>query len=147
MNTATKIITLWQPWASEIALGRKRYETRHWYTPYRGKLIIHAAKRAPEPTEFPVPWTQELPLGCIVAVCDLVDCIQMTDGFIERQTWEERIRGLWERGRYAWKLDNVQKILPVTFKGQQGLKPFDDWDLLIPDTGSVDQGFSISSRA
>lgn len=40
-----KIITLWQPWASLIALGLKQYETRSWLTPYRGPLLIHAAKR------------------------------------------------------------------------------------------------------
>jgi hypothetical protein len=37
--------SLWQIWASLISAGLKIYGTRHWYTSYRGKLAIHAAKR------------------------------------------------------------------------------------------------------
>ena len=40
-----KAITLWDPWASAMALELKRNETRGWSTPYRGPLAIHAAKR------------------------------------------------------------------------------------------------------
>lgn len=38
-----KAITIWQPWASLIALGVKTIETRSWSTDYRGPLAIHAA--------------------------------------------------------------------------------------------------------
>lgn len=38
-----KALTLWQPWASLVALGVKTVETRSWSTPYRGPLAIHAA--------------------------------------------------------------------------------------------------------
>jgi hypothetical protein len=44
-----KIFTLWQPWATFIALNLKQFETRHWGTSYRGKLAIHAAKRPIDP--------------------------------------------------------------------------------------------------
>ena len=40
-----RAISLWQPWASVVALGSKRIETRHWSTGHRGPLAIHAAKR------------------------------------------------------------------------------------------------------
>jgi|WetSurMetagenome_2_1015567.scaffolds.fasta_scaffold01177_18 activating signal cointegrator 1 len=39
-----KAISLWQPWASLIAVGAKKYETRSWATSYRGPLLICAAK-------------------------------------------------------------------------------------------------------
>ena len=42
-----KAITLWQPWASLIACGAKKYETRSWATRYRGPIAIHAAKKYP----------------------------------------------------------------------------------------------------
>ena len=43
-----KALTLYQPWASLVALGVKTIETRSWSTPYRGPLAIHAgAKRPP----------------------------------------------------------------------------------------------------
>ncbi len=40
-----KAISIWQPWASLIAIGAKQIETRSWATGYRGLLVIHAAKR------------------------------------------------------------------------------------------------------
>lgn len=43
-----KALTLWQPWATLVALGVKTIETRSWSTSYRGPLAIHAAKKAPE---------------------------------------------------------------------------------------------------
>ena len=39
-----KALTIWQPWATLIDLGRKRMETRGWKTAYRGDLLITAAK-------------------------------------------------------------------------------------------------------
>lgn len=42
-----KALTLWQPWASLIAAGIKKVETRPWMTHYRGPLLIHAAKFLP----------------------------------------------------------------------------------------------------
>ena len=38
-----KTLSLIQPWASLIALGEKRIETRSWGTRYRGPLAIHAS--------------------------------------------------------------------------------------------------------
>lgn len=40
-----KVITLWEPWASLIAVGAKMIETRSWNTNYRGRIAIHAAKK------------------------------------------------------------------------------------------------------
>jgi hypothetical protein len=40
-----KALSLWQPWASAMAVGAKTIETRSWGTSYRGPLAIHAAKR------------------------------------------------------------------------------------------------------
>ncbi len=39
-----KTLTLTQPWATLVAIGAKRIETRSWATNYRGPLAIHAAK-------------------------------------------------------------------------------------------------------
>lgn len=42
-----KALTLTQPWATLMAIGAKRIETRSWYTRYRGPLAVHAAKGYP----------------------------------------------------------------------------------------------------
>lgn len=44
-----KAITLTQPWATLVAIGAKRVETRTWSTRYRGPLAIHAAKGLGQP--------------------------------------------------------------------------------------------------
>ena len=41
-----KLISLWEPWATLMAIGAKRIETRSWRTPYRGWLAIQAGATA-----------------------------------------------------------------------------------------------------
>ncbi|WP_445634602.1 hypothetical protein NSTC745_06424 [Nostoc sp. DSM 114161] len=113
-----KAISLWQPHASLIPLGLKRYETRSWGTNYRGLLLICSAKRnkddqfyhwirilkvfeddlgilKSEPNDgFPM-W-DDLPFGCAVALVHLTDCIKMTQQFIAEQTEAEKLVGDWE---------------------------------------------------
>lgn len=96
-----RALSLWQPWASLIALGVKTIETRSWNTYYRGPLAIHAAKRKPEQVEHgyllarydhdigepPTPWALlgaapdhgpwPVHLGAVVATCTLVDVVPM----------------------------------------------------------------------
>lgn len=42
-----KALSLTQPWATLVAMGAKRIETRSWETSYRGPLAIHASKGLP----------------------------------------------------------------------------------------------------
>jgi hypothetical protein len=88
-----KAITLTQPWATLIAIGAKRIETRGWPTNYRGPLAIHAGKGLgpvhgisglidllmTEPfrstlAQHDYMFTADFPRGAIAAVCDLVAC-------------------------------------------------------------------------
>lgn len=83
-----RALSLWQPWASLIAFGAKRWETRSWGTDYRGELLIHAAKqKSPEiiDSRFIEEAIQTLghadfdalPRGKVVAVCDLTACYRI----------------------------------------------------------------------
>ncbi|GAX46382.1 hypothetical protein NIES4075_74060 [Tolypothrix sp. NIES-4075] len=57
-----------------------------------------------------------------IALCDLVDYIEMTQSFIEQQSQTEIFCGDWRYWRYAWKLENIQPITePFALKGKQGL--------------------------
>lgn len=85
-----KAISLLQPWASLVAVGAKRIETRSWPTKYRGPLAVHASKKDPckmsllgmEAFEAAVKEAFEktglswcfLPTGCVIATCSLTDC-------------------------------------------------------------------------
>ncbi|WP_331281011.1 ASCH domain-containing protein [Brevibacillus thermoruber] len=83
-----KAITIHQPWATLIALGEKRFETRSWATKYRGPLAIHAGKKVDrdaceaEPIRSVLAkhgyTADNLPTGVILAVGEMVDCLEVT---------------------------------------------------------------------
>ena len=66
----------------------------------------------------------ELNFGNIICSCNLVDCIEMTDEFIEKikKNKNEYVCGIYENGRYAWILDNIQVLNnPIPAKGHLGI--------------------------
>ena len=132
-----KALTLWQPWATLVAIGAKRIETRSWSTSYRGPLAIHAARskkghemywREPFHNElkaFHYHAPTELPHGRIIAVCELVNILPTEEvrGIIERR---EAAFGDYGGGRFAWRLANVRRLpIEVPTKGFQGLWTWD----------------------
>jgi hypothetical protein len=86
-----KALTLYQPWATLIAMGFKEVETRDWYTAYRGPMAIHAGMK--RDVDGQVLWLgitgakdvvdtvdrfqlfHTLPFGAVVATCNLVACL------------------------------------------------------------------------
>jgi hypothetical protein len=150
MGEAMPAITLWQPWASLIAHGAKRYETRHWPPPARligRRIAIHAAAR-PVPRDFDAAlaqavgsalgrsdWRRALPFGAVV--CTVV----MTGGYrvgapcaSDGAAIDAAVPGsaplaalatdpfgYYARGRWAWALDDVALLDPaIPAKGRQG---------------------------
>ena len=137
-----KALTFMQPWATLVAIGAKRIETRSWFTRYRGPLVIHAAKGFPKwareftvepvcyeavhqfhrPKSFPLG---SYPLGAVLATCRLIDCVpteRMAGIWWRSLTKQERAFGDYDPGRYAWILDNVQQLAqPIPAKGALGL--------------------------
>jgi hypothetical protein len=121
-----RAISLWQPWASAIALGHNRVETRHWSTKYRGPLAIHAARRwSAEQREFASAEAAlgrlppMLPLGAIVAVATLVD-VRRTEELVSQVSAVERLYGDYGRGRYGWLLEDITLLSePLPWRGHQ----------------------------
>jgi hypothetical protein len=137
-----KAFSLIEPWASFVAWGFKRVETRSWGTPFRGPLAIHASKSKEvvkdlmqvealfreAGIEMPKWWPRradDYPLGKVVAICCLKDCRIMTPELIAEQTAQERAFGAWAQGRHAWFLDGVRRIAnAIPCRGALGL-----WEL------------------
>ena len=138
-----KALTIRQPYASLIIMGRKRIETRSWSTNYRGPLAIHAgaavtgrrgSRRKYGPYEVEkdesglllrsdsLSWPYRMPLGCVIGVVDLVD-VHPTG---EQPEWPERVLGNHKPGNFAWVLSAPTRIKPVTYSGQQGFWEFPD---------------------
>lgn len=148
-------ISLWQPWASAIVAGAKRFETRSWSTKHRGLLVIHAAMtstfmhelvrlggRPAEtwrailrvgPSESLEAAFNRLPRGRVLATCQLVDCVEAPTVralTIKHQNefgvWRESEVGDFSAGRWAWELGQVRAFAqPFAVRGMQGLFPVD----------------------
>jgi hypothetical protein len=133
-----KCLSLWQPYASLIAYGFKKVETRDAYaarwSTFRGPLLIHAAKRwTREEREtwdaFRRTWPDlaavmplELPLGAIVAVV-YVDEVRVMDAeWCALQTAMELDFGGWGPGRVGIRMPHVERLdPPIACVGHQGM--------------------------
>lgn len=133
-----KALTLHQPWASLMAIGAKRVETRSWPTRHHGPLAIHAGKSQEFLTlcmEEPFKSTllraglilpNDLPLGAIVAVCTLVDC-RPASWWREGLPVNEAEFGDFAPGRFGWLTANMQRLAkPIPVRGAQGLWEWDE---------------------
>jgi hypothetical protein len=145
-----KAITLTQPWATLVAMGAKRFETRSWGTAYFGPLLIHAAKKFPtecrrmaydeEPfrnvlgmgSRIPMDKfgkvEENLPCGKVIAVTSLRFCVKIQFdlpgcGLAEvLDTQTELPFGDYTPGRYAWALGAVHEMEePISCRGALGL--------------------------
>lgn len=124
-----KALSLWQPWASLMAAGVKRHETRHWATAYRGPIAVHAAKTldlagAPdllcEAVHGPY-WSRDLPRGVVIAVGRLTAC-DPAERVADHLTPADRAAGNFARGRFAWRVEDVRRLVePIPLIGRQGL--------------------------
>ncbi len=159
MNKPMRAISLTQPWATLVAIGAKRIETRSWSTSYRGQIAIHAAKGFPGEAkrfcesrlicrvmgwpERPEKLTQEwlydnasriksLPVGAVLATANLVNCLptDMIRRHVQPFTEQEEAFGDYSAGRYGFLLERVvQLAAPVPARGALGLWNWDPEEL------------------
>lgn len=145
-----KALSLLQPWASLVAVGAKQWETRSRRTHYRGEIAIHASARfdaellsiacdgnffLPALTRAGIAVPSGVPLGSIIAVVEITDCIETVDWKrrYDNQAWNfphkdpdakgrEYLFGNYARGRFAWKMENLRRLAePVPAKGSLGM--------------------------
>lgn len=136
-----KCISLWQPYASLVAIGAKRIETRSWSTNYRGPILIQASKRWDDDIAADcrraldvldrygfisggrhadvagITWVQTL--GKVLCRARLGDCRLMSTP--PANTLDAEF-GNFGPGRWGWMLESVEPVLPpVPVVGRQGL--------------------------
>lgn len=158
-----KALSLIQPWATLIAIGAKRIETRSWSTEYRGPIAIHASKwmtpsgkyvsadvedylawsyREPFATQLTMAGIErikDLPSGAIVATARLVDVVR-TETIRHGLGELEREFGDYRPGRFAWRLADVRRLgTPVPYRGFPGLWELPD-DALTVQTSALAKG-------
>ena len=84
-----RALSVKQPWAEQILLGRKKYEFRSIPTRIRGRVYIYATLKPIDQV------SSDLPLGRIVGTVRIDGC-----------EWSGR------RGCYCWKLSRPRRIRP-----------------------------------
>lgn len=137
---SAKILTLWEPYATCVALGWKPHETRGWSTTYRGPLLVHAAKAwgrerrrdwrrlAEALAELGHVLPDRPCLGRVVAVCRLASCLPMAGvdptlfpDHAKPESRADELSGDWRPGRFALRLEDVVRLPePVAWVGSQG---------------------------
>ena len=126
-----RVLSIQEPYATLIMEQKKRVETRSWKTKYRGEIYIHASiskahiKRITNPEILDWMKDAQLHFGYIICKAQLVDCIEMTEEYIEKVKSEEHLEyilGEYKVGRYAWVLENVEVLeQPIPAKGKLGI--------------------------
>ena len=138
------VISLWEPWASAMALRLKLIETRHWPTKYRGPILIHAAKRKVDFWELDDAMDQGLrrhgievgaddsgrtvapyfdgTYGHIIALGNLADCLPSEEITPSDQ---ESAWGNYGPGRFGWIFDSIRPIEPIPARGYQRIWHYD----------------------
>ena len=120
---SAKAISINAYWAWAIREGHKRIENRAWRTNHRGPLLIHASKSDEHDyaaiafirkTLGTCPPPEEVAVlrGCLVARCELVECVDWStlDG-----------SDPWAWGPICWRLAKIRPLPPVPTRGLPGL--------------------------
>lgn len=140
-----KAISLWQPWATMMALGVKTIETRSWSTEHRGYLAIHATAKLPKEARdlcYESPFSDvlklyyghispdRLPVGKVLAVVNLTSIWPVSSIYPGPLN---KAFGDFSPGRFAWFTENtVQLPWFVEATGGQRL-----WNWEVPERFKV----------
>ncbi len=130
-----KVLSIKEPFASLVALGIKKIETRSWKTNYRGEIYIHASltknvikdKKREEKLLSLLPDNYDFKQGNIICKAYLKDCIYMDEEFINniKKDETEYLCGHYEIGRYAWVLEDIELLNEeISAKGKLGIWNF-----------------------
>lgn len=117
-----KALSILQPWAEEIRLGKKQIEYRSWKTNYRGEVLICASKN-----NVQIRGTDDedksLPLGMAVAIATIVGCV-----------WQPQLK------LYGFHLENVRTIEPFPVRGNLRLFEVETPAHFLPEIAGESEG-------
>jgi len=117
-----KALSLKQPFAELIFLGKKKIELRKWNTKFRGEFLIHASKISDEKAmkEFGF---KDLVCGAIVGKAVLKDVKHYKNEEEHKKDNKLHLASdSW--GDYGFVLEDVERVKPVFCKGMLGFWDF-----------------------
>ena len=99
-----KALSIKEPWATKILLGKKTIETRTWKTSYRGDILLCCSLKPKSRLS-----------GCAFAIAELKEVRIMTKEDEKLACCEIYPKA------YSWVLENIREIPLLKIKGQLGL--------------------------
>ncbi|HLN24206.1 MAG TPA: ASCH domain-containing protein [Patescibacteria group bacterium] len=99
-------LSIRQPWCHRILYDGKDVENRSWPTRFRGRVLIHASKGVDAGSRDEIR-AGAMPLGGIVGVMEITDCVSAMDSE-------------WFFGRYGFVIRNAQPLPFMPCKGSLG---------------------------
>jgi hypothetical protein len=111
-----KALSLKQPWAELILLGKKKIEIRKWNTKFRGEFFIHASKTPDQEAMLKFGF-KDLPCGFIVGKAKLIDIKKYKN---ENEFCKDKELHLAtnEWGNFGFILEDVKRIEKIPTKGK-----------------------------
>jgi hypothetical protein len=116
-----------QPWAELILLGRKTIEVRTWETPFRGPLVLHASRKQ-DPMAFMLyPELNSCVFGAFVGTLCLVEIKPFTHESWSRLRSAHLVPGGMPGNAFAWHVTDARRLAtPIFGPGRLGLFPAPD---------------------
>ena len=115
-------LSIKQPYAELILLGRKKIELRKWNTNFRGEFLVHSSK-IPDLEAMKKFGFKDLPCGCIIGKVILVDVKKYKNE--EEHTKDKNLHlasSVW--GNYGFIQENPERIEKIPCKGKLGFWEF-----------------------
>lgn len=116
-----KAISLWQPWASLMASGAKKIETRSWPTKYRGQLVICSAKKI-----IPEGIKGSLAGQCLRIALQRLEGKRFDEGLVRQLVFDHPMVKIhsWPYG-YALAIGNLIDCIPTEEAVKMKLDPYE----------------------
>ncbi len=148
-----KTLSIRQPWAELIILGRKTLELRTWTVKHRGPLAIHASQTVErEACLAHALDPDQVTAGAAIGVVDLVEIVELdADSYAARRS-EHLADEPWGGGPlYGWRLTNPRRLPePVPMRGRMGVFEVQlpgDWKSRQPSQSLPSQAEPQSAQA
>ena len=114
-----KALSILQPWAWLIVTGHKDIENRSWFTPYRGRFLVHAGKKYGP--RIHAEQAEYIRLLSGITLPPYEHLKEMTGGFVGWATITDCVR----QHRSIWKNEGtwgfvLKDALPLPFKPWRG---------------------------
>lgn len=117
-------LSIKQPWAELILLGRKTIEVRSWSTDYRGLLALHTGKKPASDALVRFPDIDASYLGGFVGVAELVNVERFTQVSWSRLRTGHLVPGPMPAEAFGWHFQNARRLRrPISANGSLGLFP------------------------